>query len=205
MNVACDLVRIRRDIEAAVATISGDARVDVRVQRTESGVRDTVIATEYVAGEGVPAVSAASVWAQRATTAGHKALAYGAHGDALAEASSRGCSDALLVDEDGLVREAATANVFAVSARTLVTAKDRVLAGITRAAVLDLARLTNLAVAYRALSLEELLASDALLLTSSVRGIALVNAIDGMAVGTLGGTRTTHTLAALLRERLRKP
>ncbi len=204
MNIACDLARIRRDVEGAVARIAGDARVDVRVERTESGVHDTVIATAYSATECVPTASAASVRGRRVTTPGHKVLAYGAHGDALAEARARGCDDALLIDEDGLVREAATANVFAVSGRTLLTAPDGVLAGITRRLVLELASSVNLTVAYKALALSDLFASDAVFLTSSVRGIALVNSIDGTATGAPDATRVAHRIARALNAHLRQ-
>jgi branched-subunit amino acid aminotransferase/4-amino-4-deoxychorismate lyase len=131
-------------------------------------------------------------------------LAYGAHGDALAEARARACDDALLVDEDGCVREAATANVFALAGRTLLTAQERVLAGITRGLVVELASSANLTVEYRALLASELLGSDAVLLTSAVRGIASVATIDGKAIGAPRADGVAQRMAQALHACLRR-
>jgi para-aminobenzoate synthetase / 4-amino-4-deoxychorismate lyase len=90
----------------------------------------------------------------------------------------------LLLEEDGEVLEAGRANVFAVYDGALVTPKadGRILAGITRAAVLRIARQEGLEVEERPIRRDELLDADELFLTGSVRGIEPARSLDGAAL-----------------------
>jgi para-aminobenzoate synthetase/4-amino-4-deoxychorismate lyase len=86
----------------------------------------------------------------------------------------------LLVDRGGAVLEASRANVFAVSGKTLATppADGRILRGISRDRVSEVASTVGLQSREARLTIEDLIAADEVFLTSSVRGIEPVQAID---------------------------
>ena len=97
---------------------------------------------------------------------------------ALEEARRTGLDQALLLDLDGDVVEASTANVFAVlagegSERVLVTPplEAGALPGVTREAVIECARGLGIEAAERRLPLAELLAASEALLTNSIIGV----------------------------------
>lgn len=100
-------------------------------------------------------------------------------------ARALGAQDAILITDDGLVLEGAGGNVLAISGGRLHTpANDgRVLAGTTRAAILDLAKHLGLTVDEAPLPLATLLASDEVMLTSAVREVVAVVAVDGDPIG----------------------
>jgi para-aminobenzoate synthetase/4-amino-4-deoxychorismate lyase len=87
---------------------------------------------------------------------------------------------ALIVDGDGSVLEAAWANVWLLDGRQLSTppADGRLLAGVTRARLLELAPSLGLQTTERPISLEEARAAPALVLTSSL-ALAVTAAVDG--------------------------
>lgn len=84
----------------------------------------------------------------------------------------------LLVD-DGQVLEAAWANVFAVRDGAVFTPPldGRILPGVTRATVVELARARGFEVFERALTLEELRQADEVFLTNSIRGVETVDSV----------------------------
>ncbi len=98
----------------------------------------------------------------------------------------------LIVDADGSVLEAERANVFAVVDGTLTTppTDGRILSGIARARVVEIARELGVEVAERAISLTDLATADELFLTGSVRGVEPVRTGP-----------TTAPIAAALRSR----
>jgi branched-chain amino acid aminotransferase len=118
------------------------------------------------------------------------------------EARRHGASDALLCDATGRPLEAATANLFAVSDATLVTAplSAGVLPGITRAAVMAIASERGLVVEERPISRPELEAAAEALLTSAVRGVQPLVALEGRPIGEGTPGPTTRRLAAALQE-----
>ncbi len=118
------------------------------------------------------------------------------------EARRHGASDALLCDVAGRPVEAATANLFAVSGTTLVTAPvdAGVLPGITRAAVMAVATEMGLTVDERAMSRHELRTAAEALLTSAVRGVQPLVVLEGRPVGDGTPGPTTRRLATALRE-----
>lgn len=87
----------------------------------------------------------------------------------------------LLLEPNGEVLEADRANVFVVRDGALLTpaADGRILPGVTRAALIELARAEGIAVAEATVGLEDLRAADQVLLTGSVRGIEVARALDG--------------------------
>ncbi len=100
------------------------------------------------------------------------------------EARSRGAFEAVLV-RDGRVAEGASSNVFAVSGRTLLTPPEgpRLLSGITREFVIEVARRAGIPVRERELSVEDLARADEILLTGTVTEVIPVVRLDGRPVG----------------------
>jgi branched-chain amino acid aminotransferase len=92
---------------------------------------------------------------------------------ALEDARKRGFDDGVLVDHEGHVAEATTANVFAVRGHTLVTPSltGACIPGITRDTIMRLARAMGLAVTETAMSMESLYEHSEVFLTSTGGGI----------------------------------
>ena len=123
------------------------------------------------------------------------------------EARRRGAEEALWLDPDGHVVEAATANVFAVARGALWTAplSSGVLAGITRAEVLRLSGAAGLGCREELLPPADLARATEIFLTSSVREIVPVCSVDGRAVGDGAPGPWTRRLHAALRARALSP
>ncbi|MEM9929514.1 MAG: aminotransferase class IV [Bacteroidota bacterium] len=82
------------------------------------------------------------------------------------------------------LRESDRSNFFIVDNNgTLITPKEKVLAGITRMKILDIARDSGIIVEEREVKLEELQDAAEAFLTSSTKGALPVTVIDGKAVG----------------------
>jgi 4-amino-4-deoxychorismate lyase len=113
--------------------------------------------------------------------AGVKSTSYAANMQAQAEAARVGFDDALLVVHDGVVLEAPTSNVWFREGRRLLTPSLElpILAGVTRAVLLELAPGLGYEVESGEYELERLLAADEVFLSSSVREVMPVAAIDG--------------------------
>jgi branched-subunit amino acid aminotransferase/4-amino-4-deoxychorismate lyase len=126
-----------------------------------------------------------------------KATSYAAAFAATRIAVEAGAYDALLVS-DGRVLDAPTANVWARTGDVLRTPPvgAGVLPGVTRSFVLE-----TVAVEESELRVEELLAADEVLITSSVREVMPVTAIDGATVGDGRPGPTAARLQAELRLR----
>lgn len=93
-------------------------------------------------------------------------------------ARKEGFDDILLLDGD-FVAEAPTANIFAVINGGLVTPPaHRVLHGITRAGIIELAQAMNLRFEERDITVAELLAADEVFLTATSVGVWPVLKID---------------------------
>jgi branched-chain amino acid aminotransferase len=92
----------------------------------------------------------------------------------------------------GKVLEGMTSNFYVIQAGKLVTSRNGILLGITRRAVIRLARGQGLGIEYRPPVLDE--SFDESFLTSSSRGIVPIIAIDGRPVGQSGVGGWTKTL-----------
>lgn len=88
----------------------------------------------------------------------------------------------ILCDEDGSVLEATWANVLAFADGHLCTPPldGRILPGVTRRAVLDEAVDLGVPLRIGCLNVDQLVAADAVLLTSAVRGLVWVRAVEGV-------------------------
>jgi branched-chain amino acid aminotransferase len=137
-----------------------------------------------------------------------KAVSYLVAVTAKRRARELGADEALLTDGQGHVLEGATSNVFAVVDGTLITPPTAagLLAGVTRAVVLELADQLGVPSEERPLALEELLRADEAFLTSTTRELVALTEVDGRAIGTssagelLGRLRGAYT-AEVARER----
>ncbi len=103
---------------------------------------------------------------------------HGVQGRRLAQAG--GYDDALLIARDGRVGEGTNSNVALLVADVLVTPPvDGLLPGVCRAALLEAAAALGLPVEERPVELAELASAQAILLTSSPRGLSEAVALDG--------------------------
>ncbi|HEX5067624.1 MAG TPA: branched-chain-amino-acid transaminase [Myxococcota bacterium] len=115
-----------------------------------------------------------------------KSLNYLNNALAKGEARRQGADDALLLNREGQVAEAAVANVFVVREGALWTppGSDGALEGINRATVLELARELGIATAERSLGRFDLFAAEEVFLTGSgVGGLVPVRSLDREPVG----------------------
>ncbi len=113
------------------------------------------------------------------------------------EARRAGVFEAILV-KDGLVTEGSVSNVMAVQAGTVVTAPEgpRILSGVTRTVVLDLARKEGLPVREQFMSVESLYAADEVFLTGTTVEVLGVIQVDGRIIGAGSPGPITRALAA---------
>ena len=115
-------------------------------------------------------------------------------------AHAAGADDALFVDEEGRAHEATTANLFLFIRQELRTppVDGSILPGVVRAQIMDLAAGAGIPVRKAHIRVEELAPCDTLMLTSSVRGIAVAASIDGAVLNT--GAPIVEKLRGLLRK-----
>ena len=139
------------------------------------GVRVTVSSWQRVADNAIPA---------RGKIAGSYVNAALASEDAHAA----GYDDAILLTADGHVAEASAANVFVVTDGELATPPlvDDVLPGLTRAAVIEIARDAGHDVVERRIDRSELYVADEVFLTGTGVQVAPVSSIDDRPVGSGG-------------------
>jgi D-alanine transaminase len=121
------------------------------------------------------------------------------------EAASRGYDEAAFVD-DGVVTECSTANLFAVVGGALVThpVGPRVLPGITRAVLFQLAAELGIRVEERPMREAEVVAAQELFITSTTRELSWVNRWNDTPVGEGKCGPVTLKLHRAYQDRVRK-
>lgn len=131
-----------------------------------------------------------------AMSAGMKTLSYTDSVLALAEARAAGADEALMLDTAGHVSEASASNIFLLLDGVLHTPplSCAALPGITRAVVLELADLLGVIADERPLVTEDLFAAEEAFLTSSLRGIVSLRAVDGNTIGDGGVGKITQRI-----------
>jgi branched-subunit amino acid aminotransferase/4-amino-4-deoxychorismate lyase len=114
-----------------------------------------------------------------------KAVSYLVAVTAKRRARAEGADEALLTDLAGRVLEGASSNVFAVIDGTVVTPPTDagLLAGVTRAVVLEVVRREGIGVEERALPLDELVAADEAFLTATTREVVPLTAVGDAPIG----------------------
>jgi branched-chain amino acid aminotransferase len=133
--------------------------------------------------------------------AGHKTLNYLSRLSALREANRRGAGEALWFNVHNYLQSGSISNVFLVKQSRLLTAptpqemldpalresmpypRSAVLPGITRAAVIELAKEAGLGVSLQAIDINALLEADEVFLTNSIMQIMPVCRIERKAIG----------------------
>ncbi len=100
------------------------------------------------------------------------------------EVTQAGYDEALLLDTDGYVAEASGENFFAVRRGTLLTAPAAtVLGGITRDAVLSIARDRGIPVEERRLARDEVYIADEAFFTGTAAEVTPIREVDDRAIG----------------------
>ncbi len=100
-------------------------------------------------------------------------------------AREAGFDEAIILNTHGLVAESTVSNVFVVSKGRLLTPtiESGALPGVTRAAVIDLARESGIEAAETKLTLNGLRTSDEAFLTNSVVGVMPLTRLEGAPIG----------------------
>jgi branched-chain amino acid aminotransferase len=139
------------------------------------GIRVTVSAWQRVADNAIPARGKISGSYVNAALAAE-------------DAHAGGYDDAILLTSDGHVAEASAANIFVVIGREVATPPlvDDVLPGITRRAVMQIARDAGYEVAERRIDRSELYVADEVFLTGTGVQVAPIASVDDRAIGTDG-------------------
>jgi branched-chain amino acid aminotransferase len=128
---------------------------------------------------------------------GAKSINYLAATIALKRAREKGAVESAYVDRDGLVYECTTSNIFAFIGDRLVTPGRRILAGITRGVILQMAE-AMFTIEVRDLPLGELIAAEEIFITGTNKGIVPVVRVDDVVIADgRPGPRTTRLMAAL--------
>ena len=150
--------------------------------------------------------------------AGHKTLNYFSRLAALREANRRAAGEALWFNVHNYLQSGSIANVFIVKHNTLITPptrvdlrdksvaeataypKSNVLPGVTRGAVIDIAKENGIDVKYAGIEVNELLDADEIFLTNSIMGVMPVCRIERKPIGADKPGPVTQRLAAVYAE-----
>jgi branched-chain amino acid aminotransferase len=144
-------------------------------------------------------------FAQESFLAEHKSLNYllGVVGRAYAERHST--DEGIYVGLDGALREGTTSSLFLVHGGALCTVPTaKILPGVTRRIVLDLAVRAGMNAVERPLRAEDLFASDEAFLTSSLQEIVPLVRVDNRSIGTGKPGAVTRRLQRLYRTTVRQ-
>lgn len=124
---------------------------------------------------------------------------------ALQEARNGGFDDAILLDEQGLISEATTSNLFIVKHGSVVTPKlGSALQGITRATAIELLERSGEEVFECDLTPDDLRAAEEIILTGTAAEIGAVDRCDGVNFAGRAG-RITALLTASYESAVRTP
>lgn len=116
------------------------------------------------------------------------------------EARSRGAIEAVYADREGYLLEGTTSNFFVFRGDTLITPPcERLLPGITREVILELAK-KEFEVLERRVHKDELRLLDEAFLSSSVKEVAPVVTVDAVRIGTGRPGARTLRIMELFRE-----
>lgn len=99
----------------------------------------------------------------------------------------------VLLTKHGQILEGMTSNYYAIKGKTLVTAQDGILFGVTRHVILGLARGEGMSIEYRTPKVNEKI--NEAFLTSSSRGVVPIISIDNKSVGQGRVGKWTQTLS----------
>jgi branched-chain amino acid aminotransferase len=108
---------------------------------------------------------------------------------AKARARAEGYDEVVMVDEEGHLGEGPTTNLFLVSAagELLTPPAAKVLHGVTRSSILELAKAEGIAVREAAVTPAELLEASEAFLTGTTAGVWPIESVDGRALANCPG------------------
>ena len=184
-GVAIDFGRLRFTVTGGKGPLGSD--------RHDSPLTHIVTAVEQARPETQGAVVTVPwVRNERAATAGLKTTSYADNVIALAYAKERGALEAIFANTRGELCEATGSNVFVVLDGTVRTPPldSGCLAGITRELVLEWCREDGLEIVEEAMPLDVLEHADEVFLTSSIKDVFPVSAVDGRELGGPGPVTT---------------
>jgi branched-chain amino acid aminotransferase group I len=117
-------------------------------------------------------------------------------------AKAAGYDEAIFLNEQGYLAEGSTTNVFLVSHGELITPsfESGVLPGITRDAVLEIARTSNIKATERWVELNELIEAEESFLTNSVLELMPLVSVEGRPVGSGKPGKLTRDLLFAYRK-----
>lgn len=118
------------------------------------------------------------------------------------EAKAAGCDEAIMLNELDYIAEGSTANIFLVSRGELNTPslESGILPGITREAVLEIARDLNIKTVERQVELRELSRAEEAFVTNSIIEIMPLTWLNGEPIGTGKPGKLTRNLMAAYKE-----
>ena len=121
------------------------------------------------------------------------------------KARRAGAYEAIFCSPEGIVREGASTNVFCVIDGTLTTAplSNKILPGITRARLIELAGRAGLPVQERDYGLDELKCAQEVFLTGTTTEVMPVVRVDDTTIGTGEPGPVTRRLLELMLEHVR--
>lgn len=121
------------------------------------------------------------------------------------EANGAGSDEAIILNTKGCVAEAATSNVFAAFGDMLATpsTESGALAGITRGAVIAIARRSGIRVTEAVMTYKDLSHADEIFLTSSLAEILPVTKLNRKRVGSGRPGRMTKLLGGIYKKEAR--
>lgn len=115
------------------------------------------------------------------------------------EAKLAGADEVILLNEQGLVAEGSTSNIFLISGNILLTPSEDsgILPGITREAVLELTPSLDIEIVERKISPEEFSQADEAFFTNSLIEIMPLTQVNGQNIGSgRAGTWTRQLITA---------
>jgi branched-subunit amino acid aminotransferase/4-amino-4-deoxychorismate lyase len=117
-------------------------------------------------------------------------------------AKAGGCDEAILLNEQGYLAEGSTTNVFLVSHGELITPcfESGVLPGITRDAVLEIARTSNIKATERWVESNELIEAEEAFLTNSILELIPLVSLEGRPIGSGKPGKLTRDLLFAYRK-----
>ncbi len=117
-------------------------------------------------------------------------------------ARAEGYDEIVLVDEDGHLAEGPTTNLFVVDADSelLTPPREKVLHGVTRSAVIELAKAEGISIRETSIEPERLLNAREAFLTGTTAGVWPIETVDGRALGEV----CPGPISTRLRDRFRR-